>query len=161
MTMSETRTRVEPEIRWEDVYREVGPRLQRALLLYAGDPDLAEDAAAEAFAQGIRRGDAIRDPGAWVWRAAFRIAAGRLKERSRTARRLPETAYDPPESVRDLVVALGELSPAQRASVVLHDYAGYPASEIASIIGSTAPAVFVHLSRARKRLRSLLEVDDA
>jgi len=44
---------------------------------------------------------------------------------------------------------------------VLHDYAGYPASEIASIIGSTAPAVFVHLSRARKRLRTLLEVDDA
>ena len=81
--------------------------------------------------------------------------------RSRSAGRLPETAYDPPDSVRDLVVALRELSPAQRASIVLHDYAGYPASEIASIIGSTAPAVFVHLSRARKRLRTMLEDDDA
>jgi len=159
--MSETRTRVDPRTRWEDAYREVGPRLQRALLLYSGDLDLAEDATAEAFAQGIRRGSAVRDPGAWVWRTAFRIAAGRLKERSRSAGRLPETAYDPPDSVRDLVVALRELSPAQRASIVLHDYAGYPASEIASIIGSTAPAVFVHLSRARKRLRTMLEDDDA
>jgi len=159
--MSETRTRADRRTGWEDVYREVGPRLQRALLLYAGNLDLAEDAVAEAFAQGIRRGDAIRDPAAWVWRAAFRIAAGRLKERSRTAGRLPETAYEPPESVRDLVAALRELSPAQRASVVLHDYAGYPASEIASVIGSTAPAVFVHLSRARKRLRTILEDDDA
>jgi RNA polymerase sigma-70 factor, ECF subfamily len=159
--MTETRTPVERRTGWEEVYRDIGPRLQRALLLYAGNLDVAEDAVAEAFAQGIHRGDAIRDPGAWVWKAAFRIAAGRLKERSRITGRLPEAAYDPPESARDLLVALGQLSPAQRASVVLHDYAGYPASEIASIIGSTAPAVFVHLSRARKRLRTLLEVDDA
>ena len=31
---------------------------------------------AEAFAQALRRGTAIRDPRSWVWRAAYRIAAG-------------------------------------------------------------------------------------
>jgi DNA-directed RNA polymerase specialized sigma24 family protein len=39
--------------------------------------------------------------------------------------------------------------------------AGYPAKEIARITGSTTPAVHVQLSRARKRLRELLETDDA
>jgi DNA-directed RNA polymerase specialized sigma24 family protein len=44
---------------------------------------------------------------------------------------------------------------------VLHHAAGYPAKEIARITGSTTPAVHVQLSRARKRLRELLETDDA
>jgi len=38
------------------------------------DPEVASDAVAEAFAQLIRRGDEVRDPRAWVWRSAFRIA---------------------------------------------------------------------------------------
>lgn len=47
-------------------------RLWRSLLAYAGDADLASDAPAEAFAQALWRGDGLRDPAAWVWRAAFR-----------------------------------------------------------------------------------------
>jgi hypothetical protein len=31
----------------------------------------------------MRRGDAVRSPRDWVWRAAFRIAAGELQERGR------------------------------------------------------------------------------
>jgi RNA polymerase sigma-70 factor (ECF subfamily) len=62
---------------------------------------------------------------------------------------------------RDLVVALAELSEKQRTAVVLHHAAGYPAREIAEILGSTTAAVHVHLSRARRRLRELLRTDDA
>jgi RNA polymerase sigma-70 factor (ECF subfamily) len=62
---------------------------------------------------------------------------------------------------RDLVAALAKLSEKQRAAVVLHHAEGYPAKEIAQIMGSTTPAVHVQLSRARKRLRELLETDDA
>jgi RNA polymerase sigma-70 factor (ECF subfamily) len=59
------------------------------------------------------------------------------------------------------VVALAKLSEKQRAAVVLHHAAGYPAREIAEILGSTTAAVYVHLSRARRRLRELLRTDDA
>jgi DNA-directed RNA polymerase specialized sigma24 family protein len=52
-------------------------------------------------------------------------------------------------------VALGALSERQRASVVLHDGAGYPAREVARIVGSTEAAVRVHLMRGRRRLREL------
>jgi RNA polymerase sigma-70 factor (ECF subfamily) len=61
----------------------------------------------------------------------------------------------------DVMVALKKLSPSQRAAVVLHHYADYPVKEVAVILGSTSAAIRVHLSRGRKRLRQLLEDDDA
>jgi RNA polymerase sigma-70 factor, ECF subfamily len=141
----------------ERLYREHGARLWRALLAYAGDPDVASDALSEAFAQALRRGSELRDPMRWIWRVAFRVAAGELAAaRQRGAGRVTEVGYEMSEPAVDLVRALGRLSPNQRAAVVLHHYAGYRAREIASIIGSTGPAVRVHLSAGRKRLRALL-----
>ena len=69
--------------RIEDAYRRMHPRLWHALLAYGGDPDLASDAESEAFAQAIRRGNELEDVEAWVWRSAFRIAAGLLADRRR------------------------------------------------------------------------------
>jgi len=60
----------------ECLYRERGDRICRGLLAFSGDPEVANDAVAEAFAQVLRRGDEVRDPERWIWRAAFRIAAG-------------------------------------------------------------------------------------
>lgn len=66
----------------ERLYREQGQKLWWAVLAYAGDREVASDAVAEAFAQVLRRGAAVRSPDKWVWRAAFKIAAGELKRRS-------------------------------------------------------------------------------
>jgi DNA-directed RNA polymerase specialized sigma24 family protein len=44
----------------EAIFREDGDRLWRALT-FGGDPDLASDAVAEAFAQALRHADALRD----------------------------------------------------------------------------------------------------
>lgn len=145
---------------FEQLYRSDGARLERALILFAGDREVARDAVAEAFAQAISAGERLRSPQAWVWRAAFRIAAGELKHRSKHSPAALEEAYVMPDPVVDLVRALSRLSPKQRASIVLHHYAGYPTKDVARMIGSTPPAVTVHLSMARKRLRSLLEGHD-
>jgi RNA polymerase sigma-70 factor, ECF subfamily len=147
--------------RIERLYRERGDRIWRGLLAFAGDPEVASDAVAEAFAQVLRRGDEVRDSERWIWRAAFRIAAGELKERRRTVETTKAIrSYEIEEPARDLVVALGALSERQRASVVLHDAAGYTAREVARIVGSTEAAVRVHLLRGRRRLRELLREDD-
>jgi DNA-directed RNA polymerase specialized sigma24 family protein len=61
----------------EALYRTQGERIWRAVMAYTQDPDLTSDAVAEAFAQAVSRGSAIRSPGSWVWRASFRIAASR------------------------------------------------------------------------------------
>jgi RNA polymerase sigma-70 factor (ECF subfamily) len=144
----------------DDVYREYGPDLWRALVAYAGDRDVADEALAEAFAQAAARGSAIRAPERWVWTAAFRIAAGQLKERrAANPRADPAVLTDATETI-DLLAALARLPPKQRAALVLHYYGGYKAREIAHILGSSAATVRVHLSAGRRRLRTLLEVDD-
>jgi RNA polymerase sigma factor (sigma-70 family) len=95
-----------------------------------------------------------------VWRAAFRIAAGELKDRRRFRGTASDAAYEMEEPPWRLIAGLARLSPNQRAALVLHYYAGYPTKDIAGILGSSAATVRVHLSQGRKRLRRILEEQD-
>ena len=122
---------------------------------------------AEAFAQALGRGAAREAPDRWVWSAAFRIAAGELKDRRRItvgtqprSAAMPEPIADMPEPVGDLVRALQALSPNQRAVVVLALYADLPTREVARTLGCSKGTVRVRLSQARRRLRTLLEDSD-
>jgi RNA polymerase sigma-70 factor (ECF subfamily) len=150
---------VEKRDRVEALYREQGARLWRSVFAFTADREVANDAVAEAFAQLLRRGNEVREPRGWVWKSAFRIAAGELKRRSRERSQTIEGTYEFAES-SGILGALGQLSPTQRAAVVLHHYGGYPVKDIAAILSSTAPAIRVHLSRGRKRLRGFLEDED-
>lgn len=144
------------------LYREHGDRLWRSVLAFCGDREIASDAVAEAFAQCLGRGAAVRDPGRWIWRAAFRIAAGELKDRQRRHTMLQaEQSYEIPEAAGEILEALSQLSPRQRAAVILHDHIGFSTKEVAAIVGSTAATVRVHLSQGRRRLRAVLEAEGA
>jgi RNA polymerase sigma factor (sigma-70 family) len=143
----------------ERVYRQHGAKLWRSLLAFTGDPDVASDALAEALAQALARGEGVVSPDRWVWRAAFKIAAGELKDRRRrmVTPLEPRANYDLPEPATDLIRALHRLTPMQRAVAVLCLYADRSTRDVASILGITQATVRVHLSRARRRLRTLLE----
>ena len=144
----------------EAVYRQDGPRLWRAIFAYAGDEEVASDAVAEAFTQALRRGSEIRDVRAWVWRAAFRLAAGDLKGRSVvTYAQLPDVSTDDPRPDEALLAALQGLTPQQRVVIVLHYYVDCPVAEISRRTGMNQLVVRAHLSRGRKRLRLLLGDD--
>jgi RNA polymerase sigma-70 factor, ECF subfamily len=144
----------------ETVYREHGARLWRAIYLYSGDRDIASDALSEAFAQALRRGDAIRSPERWIWRAAFRIAAGELAHQRQRSSDLPDLSYELPVETAELLDALRMLPLRQRAAIILHYFGDYSLRETARIVASTPSAVGVQLYRGRKRLRGLLEEDD-
>jgi RNA polymerase sigma-70 factor, ECF subfamily len=148
----------------ERVYREHAPRLWRSLVAFTGDPEIASDSVAEAFAQVLARGDAVRDPARWVWRAAYRIASGELKTR-RVARAssdpLAGTGLEATERQADLMTALAELPSRQRAAVILHYLADLPNTEIAQALDITTTTVRVHLMQGRRRLRDLLGDPDA
>ena len=103
----------------ERVWREQGQKLWRSLAAFTGDPELASDAMAEAFAQALGRGDAVETPDRWIWRAAFRIASGELKIRSQTR---PDVAFN---------AAASEVTPT-RMSVGFPDCAHIGASTSAS-----------------------------
>jgi RNA polymerase sigma-70 factor (ECF subfamily) len=176
--------------RLHDAYVRTHPRLWRSVLAWSGSRDVADEACAEAFAQAARRGAAVRDVDAWVWRAAFRIAAGELKRRrgsspgadrdgdsdpgdgptqvqvvglDSVAARVVDHSVDPdlPATTIDLIRALQSLTEQQRACVVLRDVAGMTAPEAAAALGTTSGTVRVQAMRGRRRLRELLEDDDA
>lgn len=141
----------------EAVYRRDGGRLGRALQAFTGDADAAAEAMAEAFAQALRRGSAIRDVSAWVWRSAFRLAAADLKQRSQLIHGpVPEGSTYDPRVDDELLQALQGLTPQQRVVIVLHYYVDCSVPEIGRRTGMNVLAVRSHLSRGRKRLRELL-----
>jgi RNA polymerase sigma-70 factor (ECF subfamily) len=141
----------------EGVYRDEASRLWRSLVAYSGDREIASDAVAEAFAQALRGGAAIREPDRWVWKVAFRVASGELKARDRIGEEAPELSYEMPDDALAMTALLRRLPTKQRAAVVLHYYADLPNERIAQVLGITTATVRVHLSQGRKRLKQLLE----
>ncbi len=137
------------------------PRLWRALFAYAGDREVASDAASEAYTQAIRRGSAITDPSAWIWRSAFKIAAGLLHERRHTVPvdRVVEIAWTSAPVV-DLLESLGQLSPQQRAIVSLRYVAEFDIAQIAEALDTSTNTVRVQLHRAHRTLRRTFGVID-
>jgi RNA polymerase sigma factor (sigma-70 family) len=145
----------------EVIYRREAPRLWRALVAFAGDPELASDAVAETFAQALRRGEALLDPARWVWTAAFKIATGELKDLGTKVGGPPQASTQMPDEAILMLDLLSRLPNKQRAAVVLRYYADLPDAQIARILGVTTATVRVHLSQGRKRLeRFLREADD-
>jgi RNA polymerase sigma-70 factor, ECF subfamily len=138
------------------VYRDQAQRMWRALFSFAGDPDIASDAMAEAFARALRDRGEIRDLAAWTWRVAFRIAASELRRRHTTTASFEDATYELPEAVPELLTALRQLSPNQRVAVILHDYADRPTEEVADVLGCSRATVYVHLSQGRRRLKRFL-----
>jgi RNA polymerase sigma-70 factor (ECF subfamily) len=56
----------------------------------------------------------------------------------------------------DLVDAIQQLTPRQRAVVVLYYFEDRPVQEVADLVDCSASTVTVHLHRARQRLAEIL-----
>lgn len=145
--------------RIEAAYARVHPRLWRALLAFTGDPDVAADAEAEAFVQLLGRGDAVRDPDAWVWRTAFRIASGLLADRRTTETLTADSqlASIDDSTVIELLSQLTVLSDQQRAIVALRYVGNFRPVEIADMVNTSPGTVRVQLHRAHATLRMTME----
>ncbi|MEM9130698.1 MAG: sigma-70 family RNA polymerase sigma factor [Actinomycetota bacterium] len=148
----------------EDLYRTEHQRLWRSLVAFCGDRDLATEAEAEAFSQLVHRGDGVRDPKAWLWRAAFRIAGGLLAERNSRSRHLsslesidhggsPATGAVVDDSLAEFLDLLQSLSEQQRAVVVLRYAGGLTPTDIAELLGTSPGTIRVQLHRAHHHLR--------
>jgi RNA polymerase sigma-70 factor (ECF subfamily) len=95
----------------------------------------------------------------WLYRVAYRVAAAEMK-RDRNRVDMVDSPIDAPaDAPPDLLLALRRLSPTQRAAAYLHYQGDMPVAEVARLLGTSQPAVRVHLFRARQRLRALLKED--
>ena len=155
----------ETEHDFDALFRDHASEVYRTLYAFtAGRRGIAEEATAEAFARAVAHSRRIRDPLAWIYRTAFRVAAAELKHERREPPEPDAPRADEAPGLARLVDALRELSPNQRAAVVLRYEADLPVDEVARRMGINAATVRVHLHRGRTRLRELLgaeETDDA
>jgi RNA polymerase sigma-70 factor (ECF subfamily) len=144
------------------IWRESGATIWRAVYAYAGGRrDVADDAVAEAFARAMARGPEVREPVPYLFRVAFRVASAELARRSKEDGEVPDIAIDASSNgLPDVINAIRELTPAQRASVYLHYRMDLPVREVARLTGMSTASVKVHLMRGRRRLRDLLGAED-
>jgi len=148
---------------YDAIWRRSGATLWRAVYAYSGGRrDVADEAVAEAFARVMARGSEVRDPVAYLYRVAFRVASAELVRTAKEVADVPEMVMaDPSQNgLPDLLHALKELTPAQRAAVYLHYRADMPVRQVADLMGTSTAAVKVHLMRGRRRLAALLGEDD-
>lgn len=139
----------------------VWPGCYRLAATVIGDAALAQDAAQEACAIVHRRIPDLRDLGAfdaWLYRIVMREAA-HVRRRNPPVYEIPEraAAAEDTSSTIDVWRALGDLPPDQRDVVVLFYFDDLPTEEIAKILNVAHVTVRTRLSRARERLRGILD----
>jgi RNA polymerase sigma-70 factor (ECF subfamily) len=147
---------------FEEAFRAEYPGVVRVVAPIVGSVADAEAVVQDAFVKAFTRWRRIGRydrPGAWIRRVAVRDAV-RFAERNRRGGPPPPGDADPTEAVAaaiDVQAALLELTPKQRACVVLHYLADWPVTRVAEAVGCREATVRVHLHRARSALADLLD----
>jgi RNA polymerase sigma-70 factor, ECF subfamily len=146
---------------WDDFVREcesLRPDLYRYCRHLTRSPwdaeDLAQDTLARAFVTLAQMGDAPPNPRAWLFRVASNLWIDRMRrvQRERPLDEEPSTSSDP-RSVREAAgTLLGQLSPQERAAVVLKDVFDLSLEETADSLGTTVGAIKAALHRGRGKL---------
>ena len=146
---------------YERIFREDGPGLFRTIYAFTGGrKQMTEDVVAEAFARAISSGDVVKDPIPWLYRVSFRLAQVELKKERRRQSEYAGPGAGPEPGLEGVVGALKQLSPHQRAAIVMHYEADLPIEDVARRMGMAAPTVRVHIHRGRKRLREILGAEE-
>jgi RNA polymerase sigma-70 factor (ECF subfamily) len=151
----------------ESLFREHWPRAYRAAYLVIHDGQAAEDIAQESFLAALRaldRFDRRRPFGPWLHRIVVNRAIDWARARALRAEvgdgplaavaeeDRPGGAFSPP-----LVAALAELSPEQRAVIVLRHLLEYTPGEIAELLELPRGTVNSRLRRGLDELAEHME----
>jgi RNA polymerase sigma factor (sigma-70 family) len=157
------------DVEFEAVYRAERSRLMRYVMTMGADQYEADDAVQAAFAQAYPRWQAIRQPRAWLYKAALREyyrADNRRSRETPAGDALPEQAEpldsgdivvlnEEEEMVRSAVAAL----PGRQRQVMALTLAGFTPAEIAQQLGCDPAAVRQNQVRARASLARRLGID--
>ncbi|MCR4425300.1 MAG: sigma-70 family RNA polymerase sigma factor [Firmicutes bacterium] len=152
-------------------------RIMNLAFRMLGSRSEAEDAAQETFIRAFRAYSRFRGESStytWLYRIATNLCLDTIRARNRApqsesldalgdpARGADDSGGSPEESLnrrelaRAIRIALGELSPAHRAAVVLHDVEGLRYHEVARVLGCSVGTVKSRLFYGRRRLREIL-----
>ncbi len=154
----------------EQLYNEQSRELWALFYAHCSDPERAYDALQESFLRlQAHRGEPIRDVRAWLLRVGrnwLRDVARRKSSSTRLSDKLDEQSGQRSEAssllegeeIRaEVRKALTEMKPEDREVLVLRYALGWSSNRIALTMDSSAAAVDMRLSRARRRLAAILE----
>ena len=149
------------------LYDRYAPRVYAVVRRIAGDDDLAQDYAQEAWIRAIRalptfRGDARFST--WLHRIAVNAALQALRKaetRKKHEGPLPEAVPVAPLHTDSLLQlrlerALDGLPEGMRRVLILHDVEGYTHEEIGDVLGVTSGTSKSQLFKARAKMRAML-----
>lgn len=149
------------------LYDRYAPRVYAVVRRIAGDDELAQDYAQEAWIRAIRalptfRGDARFST--WLHRIAVNAALQAVRKADTRRKRegpMPEQVALGPRGgdallQRKLQRALDALPDGMRRVLILHDVEGYTHDEIGSVLGVTSGTSKSQLFKARAKMRELL-----
>jgi RNA polymerase sigma-70 factor (ECF subfamily) len=156
----------DPDAEFEGWYVQAYPRVRAAVTLAVGDPDLAEEATAEAFARAVVHWPKVRAAAsaqAWVYTVAMNQVRSTLRRRRVERRWLRRQASEPvlhvPPPVEPddpLWRAVAQLPRRARTAVALRYVADLSEAEVAEVMGVARGTAAATLHQARKRLGELL-----
>lgn len=155
-------------------YRALADRHLPGIVAYAhrllGRREEAEEVAQETFLRLWQQADRYRPsakPSTWLYRIAHNLAVDRLRKRRETSEShwldeapgsgRPSSLLSQKQTVTAIREAVAALAPRQRAALGLVHYEGLTGAEAAEVLGVKVEAVESLLSRARRRLRVLLQ----
>jgi RNA polymerase sigma factor (sigma-70 family) len=155
--------------RFEELFDAYCPDIVAYCRWRAESPSDAEDAVSEVFLTAWRRLDDIPagpDARVWLYATARRILANQHRSHRRradlTKRLMAEAVVDPgdPDGEREQALvraALARISERDREVLLLAEWEGLSAEQIASVLGCLAVTARGRLHRSRKRFRAVFE----
>jgi RNA polymerase sigma-70 factor (ECF subfamily) len=148
--------------RFLDTYEPLRPDLYRYCRHLTRSPwdaeDMAQETMARAFVTLGCMAEAPAHPRAWLFRVASNLWINRARQRREVlaSASMPEpSAASEPRAAREAAGTLiAQLSPQERAAVVLKDVFGLSLEETAEALSTTAGAIKAALHRGREKLVS-------
>ena len=146
---------------WDSLVTQQENRLYRAALTILRDREEAEDAVQDTFLKYLEKQPSFENEAhrqAWLMRVLVNGCKTRLRSpwRTRNVELLETLPADCPEE-RQEIEELMALPVRDRIAIHLFYYEGYHTDEIAHMTGEREGTVRSRLSRARKKLRILME----
>ena len=146
---------------YERVVRGNAQSLYKTALAVAGNAADAEEAVQECFLKLWEKAPAFASgehETAWLIRVTVNLCKNQLKSAwRRHTVPLTESVPARDETERELMEAVARLPGPDRAVIHLFYYEGYATAEIARVLGWRESTVRSRLTRARKKLKGLLE----
>lgn len=147
---------------FEELLRRQENRVYRTALAILGNVQDAEDQAQETFLRYLEKHPAFESPEhekAWLLTVTRNGCISRLRSKQRQNLPLEVDIPTPGPEEREELEELFALPPEDREVLHLFYYEGYSTREIAKITGAREGTVRSRLSRARGKLKALLEVE--